>query len=202
LASAAVLIFLAGRSDLHPDTMPMGVMVDQVFHQEAIRVGLSGPGAAPLRKLIVAYLETRSDPAAVHQAFHLATRHNMTELVPLAVRILRDPQQSAFTRGIAVLLVARVAGPGGRAELEPLLKDETPLTNFQWNGVRGTTELRDVALAGLVHLTNQSGKDYGFIALQKQPNPGLQSPYYLGFANDTARLAALTRWESWVAIQK
>ena len=68
--------------------------------------------------------------------------------------------------------------------------------------LRGTTQVRDAALAMLVRLTKQSHKDYGF-AISQYNNEHLMSyANFLGFSGDELRDRALSKWKQWKAVQK
>jgi hypothetical protein len=194
LGRAALMLFVASRPDVRSDFQGWNPVYN-FLHQDAVRTGVAGPLGAPLRRLIVSFLEPRTDTAAVQQVFQVATQYRLTEFLPYAERVARDNRQTPYGRALAALVLARLGGPANSPSLEVLLDEATPVGPFQWNGVRGTTELRDVALAGLVSLNGLSARDFGFPALQRVPNPGLQSPYYLGFVDDAQRAAAHRRWK-------
>ncbi len=108
-------------------------------------------------------------------------------------------------RGVYLALVVVNMGKENNKEhipiLEALLQDQTQLGQVQFNQTRGNTELRDVALAMLVHITGQSHKDYGFSFLSMNGN-FLFTPNYAGFSTSEQREAAHKKWKTWAAAQK
>ena len=84
-------------------------------------------------------------------------------------------------------------------ELEPLLEDTTSLGGTIRIGTATVNaQMRDVALAALVHLSGQNVFDYPFAYLQTYKNlrGNFQlPPYYYGFQDDTTRTAALKKWK-------
>jgi hypothetical protein len=97
------------------------------------------------------------------------------------------------TRQYAVLVVAKFGANLHLPLLEPLLADDSPLAVRQVNGRQVTTQLCDVALAGLVHLSGQELKAFGFNRVQINP-PFLYSISTLGFEEPERRAAALKKW--------
>jgi hypothetical protein len=91
---------------------------------------------------------------------------------------------------------------------EPYLNDTTTLGKIGrlvGGATTGaTTEVRDVALAQLVHLTGQDHKDYGFAHTQaSNVNPAMKFTwYYLGFINNEIRQAAFKKWQTYAAVKK
>ena len=58
------------------------------------------------------------------------------------------------------------------------------------------TQVRDVILALLIHMTKQDHKDYGFELLRTTPTT-LFHTYTCGFTKEEKREAAQAKWTSW-----
>jgi hypothetical protein len=81
------------------------------------------------------------------------------------------------------------------------LENSSPLVTQNVGGQQLRCEVRDVALATLVHLSQQDFKEYGFAHLQKNVQT-LFNTNSVGFATDAARAEALRKWKAWSADQK
>lgn len=62
-------------------------------------------------------------------------------------------------------------------------------------------QLRDVALATLMHLYGQDPKKFGFQQLQSNPQFVFQ-PYTIGFSSEDQRRTAHQKWEVFRALKK
>jgi hypothetical protein len=81
--------------------------------------------------------------------------------------------------------------------LRNFLGDETVVGNFQLpNQQKGTTQVRDVALAMLVHMSSQSHKEYGF-SFARDNQALFFNPYMLGFTTMENRMLAMKKWETY-----
>jgi hypothetical protein len=104
-------------------------------------------------------------------------------------------------------IIGRVGSKEQIAALEPLLAENTVVTNFMMrqggigagggnnNQVR-TSQIGDVALAMTIHLRGQKPGDFGYDMTKTNPN-ALFSPHYLGFVDDAARADARRKWKEW-----
>jgi hypothetical protein len=82
--------------------------------------------------------------------------------------------------------------------LEPLIDNKTVC--HTWHTGKHPEpikiEVRDVALAVLVHLTGQEHKDYGFELLQRYDRT-LFSVHTCGYVENEKREAAMAKWRQW-----
>ena len=101
----------------------------------------------------------------------------------------------------AILVVGRFGNQEHLPLLEPLLANSSPLVTQNVGGQNLRCEVRDVALATLVHLTQQDFKQYGFTHLQRNEQT-LFNTNSVGFATDEARAAALRKWKTWSMAQR
>lgn len=195
----ATLLFV-GLDPRLPRNDPALSALGNMFYQPAFRAAvLSGDeDGRMIRQLFFEWVEARKDCSASYQAFYLIANTDMKEALPLALKITKDDQAYSQSRGMALLVVGKYGDESNVADLEPLIENETVLTNFQINNIRGQAQVRDVALAMCVYLTGQKLEDYPFDVLQGRP---LNFSYYynLGFSDDTSRNAALTQWKEWRA---
>lgn len=103
-----------------------------------------------------------------------------------------DPRLEQF----AVLAVGKLGGPEQVSPIEQLLDDERTIPDR--GGRSSDVQMRDVALAVLVHLTRQNLSDYGFVHAKTNPFY-LFNSNTLGFNDPAARLQALKKWRAWRA---
>jgi hypothetical protein len=72
------------------------------------------------------------------------------------------------------------------------------LLNVNFNNKPGTTEVRDVALGMMVHLSGQPIRDYGFEFFRGNNNEQAYfAPVYFAFTDQAKRDAAMKKWNEW-----
>lgn len=188
----AALLFVAGDPRVRVPVEPLWQLSSLLYHA-SVRTSLAdGPKSAPFRKILLAWMERQHDPASLSLVLNVMVNLEFKEGLPVALRHLRDRQ---LAHGLTIVVVGKFGGKEHIPLLAPLLDDATQLNDVQIGRHRAVTQVRDVALAMMVHLSGQSVKDYGFEFLQSQPS--LQFvPWYLGFGTPAKREAALARWRA------
>ena len=122
----------------------------------------------------------------------------MKDGIFLARDLLKGGKLPPYYRGVACSLIGRLGGKDNIPDLVPLLSDITHMNNFQVRPkMTGTVQVRDVALAVLVHITGQSHKDYGFGFTQVGQAFQIGSTYNMGFLEESKRLEALKKWDAY-----
>jgi hypothetical protein len=196
LGDVAAMMFLATFDDIRTDAQGYNPVLNFLWQNEYQQAMRTGP-EAPVRKLTLAFFERRTDPNSLQNAMSLAVQFGMKEYVPLAGKIAADKGQQVYARSTAMTVVAKLGGKDQMALLEPIFEDKTVFGPWQWNNLRGTTEIRDVALATALKLTGQNFKEYGYDVLGQQPQLIEHSPYLCGFSKDETRDAAFKKWKEW-----
>jgi hypothetical protein len=112
---------------------------------------------------------------------------------------------NANARGHALVAFGKADAKAHMALFESLLDDNGSVAGFGIgvaNGpnIQGQTEVRDIALAMLVHATGQKHDDYGF-AYTRAGRSFLFNAPFLGFSTKEQREAAFKKWQSWKAAQ-
>ena len=155
------------------------------------------------------YLEQRTDPNLMHQNLYLAMNFNLKESVGWALKLAQKKDTQPYVKATALALIGRLGGKDHIKDLESFLTDSTMLGQSQFNTIRIQTQVRDVALAMVVHLSGQPVADYGFPylnsiqpALKANPQQVFFAPTLLGFSDDTGRTAAFKRWKDWSEAEK
>ncbi|MCA9177649.1 MAG: hypothetical protein KDB14_24430, partial [Planctomycetales bacterium] len=113
-------------------------------------------------------------------------------------RIVADTSQSSGTLDRVVTCLGRFGDKSDIPKLQALLQDER-ITN-SWSRGQGKplvrTQLRDRALAMLIHLVGKQPADFGFeltVAAEKV----VFQPYSCGFETDEQREQAHKNWRKW-----
>jgi hypothetical protein len=121
----------------------------------------------------------------------------MKEGVPLALRGAQAKGLNAYTRCNAIFFIGDVGTKEDVAKLEPLLKETTGVGTCGINSITIHAELRDVALATMVHASGENLADYGFpyFRIIVGIKPWDTSAGCLGFASAADREAALKKWQ-------
>lgn len=184
---------------LGTDPNIVGTDVQHLFVSNALRLAplrqamtADDAEASVIKQLLAKWAEIQTNPSLVNRVFGLALSGNVTELLPFAIRQVEDANALGTTRAFGLLALGKFGAKDQMALIEPLLEEKAILAQITVNGVRGTTELRDVALAVSIHLDGGDVADYGFDMLRGELN--FTTYYYLGFSDDDKRTAAFERW--------
>lgn len=133
-----------------------------------------------------------------YQAMMLGLLYDLDATLAPAARLLKDANVNGQQRGYALLVLGKFGDRDGLEQIEPLLKDQQICLRAQVNNQQIEIQIRDVALAMLVHLTGQDLKEYGYQRAAKHP----KFAYHLNslnFPDDAARQKALAKWKTWRA---
>lgn len=131
------------------------------------------------------------------RALVLARTLDLPDGIPLAARIAVEDRLPVYTRVQAIQYIGQKGKAADRTRLEPLLGDTTSLGSMSHNGVRLATQMRDVALAALVHLDGKKLADFGFLYPKQTGLDFPRIPFQgFGFRSNAERDQALTRWRS------
>ena len=124
--------------------------------------------------------------------------------LPLALGAARGdahyPIVDPARRTQAIQIVGRFGTEKDAAALESLLNDTTeflpqpPVNPAQPSAY--SVQIRDVALATMLHLTQQDPKDYGFMRARRHPQTVFDASS-LGFESDERRAAAAAKGREW-----
>jgi hypothetical protein len=176
-------------------------MVGNFLYQQVARNALSGNKPTPFRKLVLAWIERQlGDDNGLQYALNMAVNLELKECLDIAVKAAKEKKVKGQGLGAVLTTLGKMGGKEHMPLLEAQLSDTTVIGNFGINRGSGTTEVRDAALAMLVHMTKQSHKDYGF--LFADANAGLMfNAVFLGFSNNAQRDKAHRKWKDWKAAQ-
>ena len=171
LGSCATMLFLGSMEELNvSDTA--AAQIAFVIQRPPVNQ-LLGPDnpQAPVRKLVISWLlqcPNKSDDV-LRQRLNVISATGLTDALPLALEIVsNDPKYlhvQPLTKALALLVIGQHGGREHIERLEPLLEDSSVCLPLQIQ-VPGqpavAVQVRDVALAVLLTLTDQSPADYGY----------------------------------------
>jgi hypothetical protein len=213
LGTVAALLFVGADGNV-PVSMQSAMCVTNFCYQQPFRHSIDSGDTMPVLKRLVGGWVRRdfaNDSTAAYQTMMLALQFNVREGVEPALTMLKDGSGNPHMRQYALLVVGKFGGPDDINRLEPLLADEAicaqqqiaaPATEAAKNDPAHPqppkheiveTQIRDVALAVMLHLSGQKLADYGFS--RAQPNSTiLFNTASLGFTGAPQRDAAIAKW--------
>ncbi len=199
-ADLAAVLFIGGQAK--NVSQQSGFAVTNMLYQPLTRTALADAATGPaFRKLLVRWMTNQSNELVIMQTCNVVQNLNLKEGKDFLLSVIKQKKVRGTYLAQVVLNLVRTGGKEHSGLLEELLTDQTALGQVQINRVRGTTEMRDVALAMLIHLNGQSHKDYGFSFLAQNPNL-IWSVHYLGFSTPEEREKAHKKWQEWASKNK
>ena len=193
-SSVAALLFLAGHENLSlngPTNSTLYFFCQQSDVYAAVRVG---PSKRSYRQLLARWL-SRPQNDLPRDAMMLGMQYEIHEVLPRARQTVRDPTARAYDRQFAILAIAKFGDQADMELLESLLGNELICTEFRRQNAQIAVQIRDTALAALLHLTKQDFTKAAYPSL-KLGGPYVFNLATLGFATDEQREAALANWSS------
>ncbi len=149
-----------------------------------------------LRKMLGTWIEKSTGWDAYH-GLYLAMQYDLPQGLVPARKILTgeiDGQNQSYFVCYALLAYAKFGDQSHIDLVEPHLNDETPYGGAVAAGnAKKRTQMRDIALATLVRLTDQNPKDFGFDRLRLGGSQVFNTSS-LAFENDEKRAAAIKKW--------
>ena len=209
LETTAALVFVASDPDVQLSDGAAGWLATMVRQNAfAQAVGAETHDGIP-RRMLIRWIEHPSAAKAANVAemnLSAAIQYNLPEGLTPALQIIALNKSQAFYKQKAILVVGKRGGKEHLSVLEPLLQDTTRcgvLGNARGNGANAPAEIqvRDVALAVMIHLSGQDPKDFGYDHILTNEQVLYQSQT-VGFDDSAKRDAALKKWEEWSAAQK
>jgi len=179
----------------------VGMKVSQLFHQSKLVDEIAGnPPDHPARRLLGAWIERLADTNLAFQSIWLGMRYDLPQGLAPAKSLLKRADQQPFVRQMAILAVAKLGSQSDAAALEPLLTDPAACNPNDQQKTTYRCEVRDVALAAIIHLHGRDPKVFGFEKIQKHPQ-SLFAQNTMGFSDSASRAATVARWKAWLAQQ-
>ena len=194
----SALLFVASTPGLKLSDQSANFLCTQLNYAE-FKQSLSDKSRGPVaRKLMSAWMRKPGE-AAAFQRVTIALQNDIPEGLSPALEVIDGRLAVGAASQYAIVAVARFGNREHLPVLEKLLRDATVITT-QRNAqqVVFETQVRDIALAALLHLTEQDLKKYGFTRVQRNPQY-LFLPHTVGFESAAARQTAHEKWQAWRA---
>ncbi len=187
---AELALFLLITS--HPGMTSVGVSREPPLFQKIEEANFVGPGSAPLRNLLYAWLKgprniderVGVEADLVRAAFVLIGTVKMPEARAFAIESATDPKAWHVARSAALLCLTSLGRIDDVKRIAPLTSDNT-LLSYSNNG---SVLLGDVALCACIVLAGEKPMDYGF------RGDKLLSVDDCEFENPDRRAAARKKW--------
>lgn len=197
VGNVAAMLFAGCSQDLELGQGPNS-QIYQLCYQQVFRDAIqSSEKSALLKKLLARFVDHTNDYSA-YQGLNLLQQHNMhQEALGTAERLLDAEGRIAqpHIKQMSILILAKSGNADYMPRIEKLLDDKSICSQTNINKVMYKTEIRDVALFALLHLSKQEPKEYGFDRVA--PNPQLLvNVHTLGFKGDEDRNAAFAKWKA------
>ncbi|HQU42119.1 MAG: hypothetical protein B7Z73_14695 [Planctomycetia bacterium 21-64-5] len=197
LATMSALLFASGNPEV-PVSAHAGGSLFSFGSQAALAQAMHSRPPSPVRPLVAAWVgrSFEVDSLTSYRNQLLAMQYNLKEAVAPALKLIQPPGGRPEWEHFAILAIAKLGGQEHVAALEPLLNDERTIDASDRGGQKSDAEIRDVALAAMLHLTGQKLSDYGFQHAKANPTL-LWNATSLGFNDPAAREEALKKWRAW-----
>ncbi len=202
LGTVAALLFVSNQD--RADSIGLAVQNLATFYRQDVFVAALETGSEReiLRKMLGAWIE-KARSWDRFQAMLLAIQFDLPEGLTPAKHVLADesldPNQAVY-RGFALQTIARFGDESQIPVVEPLLDDASPYgSNTPASAkTRFQTQIRDIALATVVHLAKQDPKEFGLTRL-KPNSTQVFNTSTLAFENDASREEAIRKWRAFRA---
>lgn len=200
----AVQLVAAARSDLLTPRATQQLI--QLARADAAPLAKGdGALARSMRRLLCGWIVSSNteDLYALSQMLKTADELDLRGVTPLALAIASGkravrPAHPQF-RATALLMVGKLGGVADIERLRPLLTDQAVCTSQAGRGGRHAAlldvEVRDVALAVMLHLSGEEPGAFGFDHAAEHTDR-LFVLHTLAFASDAERSAAMARWRA------
>jgi hypothetical protein len=195
ISLTSVLLFVAGNGELEISNTTLDSQLYSACLQSKFASAVNGSDKKDIYRNLMGNWVAKSTG---YRQIKLALRYNLPQGVEGGRRLLeRGNAISSLYRQYAILAIAKTGKPEDSVILEKLLDDRLKVGGHTVNGKRYDVELRDVALAGIIHMHGQDPKKFGFDRLVASTSY-LFSRSTLGFKDDEARAAALAKWQNFI----
>jgi hypothetical protein len=207
----AVLVFL---ESLYSDkelgmNYNFGYTVANYMHTTDVQnamTGNRGKFAAPLRKLVGQWVETRETSTGAQMAMNFAQNWNMPNKMKYAAKVLSAPTENGnwWVKQNALLTIGQANNKEARTYLPEIAKcfDDSTVIQQETPGQNNvhTVLLQDYALGVALQLTGQKPADYGMATMSTSVNWNHNNFYFKDDKTakaDDKRKAAFKKWAEW-----
>lgn len=210
LGTIAALLFVVGNTELDlPQDIIDSPYLQNVVHQPEFQKALGAEDLKPVAKKILGQWILRPcNPGMLPNRLQLAMQFRIEEGLYPAVGVLRNKDKNQVPSYVRVYAVSALGVLGGKpyaGHFVPLLDDETECQRFMVNNKTHVIQTRDVALAWLVHLTEQAHDDYGFSNAKAEFDRLKQNQHYyvnfgaFNYKDGASREASIKKFKEWLS---
>ncbi len=194
LGTLAALYFASSLPDVQIGEASLRYLVHSFAYQPALEQALGeSTWQEPARRVLGHWMQRQAPAVDPTPLVRLALQYGVPQGVVPALAVLNKPAAAPQELQQAMLAVARFGTRDDARALAAFLEDDRICSAQVLQNVRYTVEVRDVALAAVIHLHGEDPADYGFPSVQKYASTVFH-PASLGFETDAQRSAAHGRW--------
>jgi len=199
-ATLATMLFVAAESKLATNTTLFSQFYS-LLNYSATKQAIQGSQHNDMIMKTLSQLVLKETSKTSHYyPIMLTLNYDMkTTGLTLGRRLLKSRPTSFSTTQYAAIAVARFGDQTDISLLAPYLTNVSVCHTWSNPQIQPgviKTQVRDVILALLIHMTKQDHKDYGFELLRTTPTT-LFHTYTCGFTKEEKREAAQAKWKTW-----
>lgn len=199
-ATLAALLFVAAESKLATNTTLFSQFYSLLNYSSTKQIIQGSRHKDIIMKMISQLVLKETSKTSHYYPIMLTLNYGMkTTGLTLGRRLLKAQPASFSTTQYAAIAVARFGDQNDISLLLPHLKNVSVCHTWSNPQIQPgviKTQVRDVILALLIHMTKQDHKEYGFELLRTTPTT-LFHTYTCGFTKEEKREAAQAKWTSW-----
>ncbi|MEZ6052766.1 MAG: hypothetical protein R3C02_15495 [Planctomycetaceae bacterium] len=175
-------------------------MTSAVIGQTQIANAINEFDDSAYRRLMSRWIALADDVSPAHR-INVAMQYSFAAGVEPAFQLIHSGARGSHVQ-TAICAIGKLGGPEHLQDMTFLLEDDSDIAEGRRNGrSMFTSQVRDVALAVMLHLSGQNPSDYGFGALPFHEKYLFQ-PNTIGFESDEQREQALNQWHLWGKVQR
>ena len=201
----AALLLVATETKLLTNTTMLSQIYNVLNYSSTKQMIHGSQYRTIIMKMMSQFVLKKTSRTSHYYAVMLTLNYDMkTTGLTLGRRLLKDQPTSYTTTQYAAIAVARFGDLADISILEPHLKNVSVCHTWSNPQVKPgviKTQVRDVILALLIHMTKQDHKDYGFELLRESPTT-LFHTYTCGFTDQEKREEAQAKWRAWYTKNK
>ena len=184
--SFAACLFVAGNKDVF---LREPIRVFRLCERTEVRTSLvRSENRESMRRFLGRIIAKRLDSITVAQQLLFSCLYEIPEGLEVARQQLSDPTSRSYDRQNSILLIAKLGTAADIPLLETALDDDSVPFRVQ------KVQIREIALAALIHLSGEDHKAFGFDNLRRDSTWVFQS-ISLAMTKEK-RTAATAKWRS------
>jgi outer membrane protein assembly factor BamB len=207
LGTSAALLFVLSDGELNlPQTVTDNHQVLNVIQQGEFAVALKEKKNPAIKRVVGLWMLRPTSINMLQNKLNMAIQYEIDEGVDLALQAAKSQQMAhGHFRAMAISAIGILGGKPYMPALDELLAERTEIFKGMVNNRQQSCEVRDVALAWLVHLSGQDFAAYGLESASRefdnmQKNRRLYLNYQaMGYPDAEKREEALKKWRDYVA---